>query len=91
MLFDVKDASQLAATRRIKAWAEGLAAIEHGEAVMVNELRCTEPGCPPIETVIAFLLAGAPPVQVKIHKPATEVTEEDVRTAIDKCRVQLTE
>jgi hypothetical protein len=45
--------------------------------VFVSELACVEPGCPPIETVIALLGRGDP-VQHTIHKPAAEVTELDV-------------
>jgi len=31
------------------------------DAVVVNELACTQPGCPPIETVVALLRAGSEP------------------------------
>jgi hypothetical protein len=43
--------------------------------VMVTELRCSEPGCPPIETVIAILSKGANR-QHKLHKRIEEVDEE---------------
>jgi len=71
-----------AAIRAIKIMARPLFDAGEDDAIVVSELRCTEPGCPPIETVVALLRAGSEPRQVKIHKPATEVTEEDLRSAI---------
>ena len=84
MLFDRKERPRVEAVRRVKAWAEPIAATAEGDIIMVNELRCTEPGCPPVETVIAILRPGAAPRQIKIHKPVAEVTENDVRTAVSE-------
>jgi hypothetical protein len=56
-----------------------------GCSILVTELKCTEPGCPPVETVIALLpdpKSGTKKRQVKIHKPLTEITEEEVVRAI---------
>lgn len=50
----------------------------------VAELRCAEPGCPPVETVVAVLGApGGSPRQWKIHKPMSEVTRGDVERLAD--------
>ena len=68
-------------TARVKALVEDI--IDAADVtVLVTELECTEPGCPPIETVIALLGADAN-VQHKIHKPVAEVSVEDVRSALD--------
>jgi hypothetical protein len=40
---------------RIKSWARRLWALPDETTVMVTELECREPGCPPIETVLAVL------------------------------------
>lgn len=45
---------------------------------MVTELRCSEPGCPLLETVIA-ILSESGNRQYKLHKPIAEVGEDDVR------------
>jgi len=71
-----------AAIRAIKAAAATLLGAGEDDAVAVNELRCSEPGCPPIETVIVLLRAGCKPRQVKVHKPVAEVTVEDLQAAI---------
>lgn len=46
--------------------------------VMVSELRCSEPGCPPLETVIAILDGPGRRRQVKLHKSTAEITAKDV-------------
>lgn len=76
------DERRAAAIRALKATARTLFEAADDDAVVVNELSCTEPGCPPIETVVALLRAGSEPRQVKVHKPAVEVTEDDLRVAI---------
>jgi len=48
--------------------------------ILVTELTCTEPGCPPTETVIALMHPGAPR-QYKIHKPLVDVTASDISSA----------
>lgn len=46
---------------------------------MATELRCTEPGCPPLETVVALMgEAGTGQRQFKIHKALGAVSYEDV-------------
>jgi hypothetical protein len=51
-------------------------------AVTVQQLTCREPGCPPVETVIAVL--GAPPRRWTLHHPLTAISDEMVtRLLID--------
>lgn len=47
-----------------------------GFAVTVQQLTCREPGCPPVETVIAVL--GAPPQRWTLHHPLTAISDEMV-------------
>lgn len=85
MLFgDRTDEKRSAAIRALKESARVLMDARDDDAVVVNELRCVEPGCPPVETVIALLRPGAPPRQIKVHKPAVEVTAKDLRTALHR-------
>lgn len=46
--------------------------------VMVTQIECKEPGCPPCETVISLLIVGAPR-KAKVYKPVAEVSVEDLR------------
>ena len=61
----------------VKRWTAEVFRLPESASVLVTELRCGEPGCPPLETVIAILDPG-PPRQVKIPKPVAEVTFLDV-------------
>jgi hypothetical protein len=82
-LFDPReDQGRTAAIRRLKQRSRVLFHAGEDDAVVVSELACTEPECPPIETVIALLRAGHKPHQIKVHKPAVEVTEDDLRAAL---------
>lgn len=67
-------------TARVKQWVIE----ELGDAdgtILVTELACSEPGCPPVETVIALLTEGEQR-QRKIHKPLAEVDRSDVKAAL---------
>jgi nitrate reductase delta subunit len=46
-------------------------------AILVAEVTCAVPGCPPIETVIAFW-SDERRHHFKIFKPVTEVTDGDL-------------
>jgi hypothetical protein len=67
-----------AQVERIKTWARTTWALSDDATIMVTELECREPGCPPIETVIALLEGPGKNTQHKIHKQAGEVSEADV-------------
>jgi hypothetical protein len=69
--------------RALKELAKQLLNATEDDVIVVNELTCTEPGCPPVETVIARLRTGAPPWQIKVHKPAAEVTRADLAHALE--------
>ena len=61
-------------------WAAREITLSEGEGLIVSELACKEPGCPPVETVIGVL--GSSARRVTIHKQASEVTEGDVAIAL---------
>ena len=47
-------------------------------SALAGEIVCGQPGCPPLETVIALLPEGRRPVKFKLYKALAEVTEADV-------------
>ena len=56
-------------------------------SVIVNQLECKEPGCPPVELVLTLLRSkksGRPKLMFKIFKAAIDVTQEEVKAAMDK-------
>jgi hypothetical protein len=63
-------------SRNVKQWVRELFVLSDDATVMVIELRCLEPGCPPLETVIAILSENGNR-HYELHKSIAEVTEED--------------
>jgi hypothetical protein len=83
--FAKKDNSVAENSVKVKRWVE-LWLAEFSEnnkedlnlpTVMVSELKCTEEGCTPIETVISLLHSSAGNKSGKIFKPIKDVTHKD--------------
>lgn len=72
------------ARARIRGWVAELGLDRDDAVVMIQELRCDEPGCPPVETVIAVLALGPGAQTRKIHRAAADVTREDVARAFGR-------
>jgi G3E family GTPase len=51
--------------------------------IVVKEVPCVKPGCPPIETAILVFLKGEPPRLFKIQRPVNDVTFDDVYNLIE--------
>jgi hypothetical protein len=66
----------------IKDWTRTVLNLDDEAIVMVSELQCHEPDCPPIETVIAVMETGKEKQMFKIHKAIDELTEAEVTEAI---------
>jgi hypothetical protein len=70
------------ATERVREWTRARFALTD-ETVMVSELACSVPGCPPIETHVVFWTAAGRH-HFKIFKPLAQVTEDDLPPAFMK-------
>jgi hypothetical protein len=46
--------------------------------VLVAELACTLPGCPPVDTVVVFWTPDGVRHRFRIFKPVVQVTEDDL-------------
>ncbi len=78
-----RGADQAAATERVRGWTRARFALGEDETVMVSEIACTVPGCPPIETHVVFwTTAGRHHFQM--FKPLAEVVENDLPPAFMK-------
>ncbi|MBB3399344.1 MULTISPECIES: hypothetical protein [unclassified Rhizobium] len=69
------------AARAIKQWSRDAFRLGDADAVFVNELACSVPGCPPKETVIVIMSAGRSTRQISVHKAMVDVTEQDIAEA----------
>jgi hypothetical protein len=65
-------------TRDIKQWVRQATRAPDEATIVVSELSCSEPGCPPYEVVMAVLIPGQPPLQKKSHRRLAELTEAEV-------------
>ncbi|MCK7628055.1 hypothetical protein MUU72_34050 [Streptomyces sp. RS10V-4] len=64
----------------LKEAVRRLLGLDEDTSVVIRQLACTEPGCPPLETVIAVLPMDGPGRRWTLHRPAAQVTEDDLRT-----------
>jgi hypothetical protein len=70
-----------AALERVRAWTRARFGLAADVTIMVNELACSLPGCPPRETVVVFWTAPERRHHFKIFKPAAAVVPEDLPPA----------
>jgi hypothetical protein len=81
--FIKKSSENDAALDRLRDWTRLRFALTEDETVMVSELTCAVPGCPPIEMHIVFWTARGRH-HFKIFKPLADVTEGDLPPAFMK-------
>ena len=69
------------AVDRVQGWTRERFSLPENATVMVTELVCTRPGCPPLETVVAFWLADDERRHFKVFKPTADVVAGDLPPA----------
>ena len=81
-LFDSSASNKIspAQLQQLKGWVYQALSLNAENQVSISQLTCTEPGCSPLETVIAVMTQ--PPQTYKIHQPAADIGEEDVVRAL---------
>lgn len=65
------------ALERVRQWTRSRFALPDEATVLVSEVACGLPGCPPIETVIAFWTDDERH-HWKVFKPVAEVMQDDL-------------
>ena len=81
--FSKKGSRGTAALARVRAWTQARFKLADDETVMVSEIACSVPGCPPIETHIVFWTAAGRH-HFKVFKPLAETAEDDLPPAFMK-------
>jgi hypothetical protein len=81
--FTKKSPGHGVALDRVRDWARARFALADGETIMVSEIACSVPGCPPIETHVVFWTALGRH-HFKIFKPLADVIESDLPPAFMK-------
>ena len=68
----------LQALDRVKEWTRVRFKLPQDAAILVTEVACALPGCPPLETVIAFWTGSDQRHQFKVFKRVMEVVSDDL-------------
>jgi hypothetical protein len=72
-----------AALDRLRDWTRSRFKLTADETIMMSEIACGVPGCPPIETHLVFWTAAGRH-HFKIFKPLAAVIEDDLPPAFMK-------
>jgi hypothetical protein len=83
MLGFAKKLENTAAADRVQEWTRTRFALTGEDTVMVSQIACSVPGCPPIETHVVFWTAAGRH-HFKIFKPLAQVSEDDLPPAFMK-------
>ena len=76
LAFGKKSPEHTTALDRVREWVRTRFSLGDG-AILVAEVACAVPGCPPIETVIAFW-SEERRHHFKVFKPVADVVEGDL-------------
>jgi len=68
---------------QVRSWTRARFTLSGDETVMVSEIACAVPGCPPLETHVVFW-TPAGRHHFKIFKPLAAVAEDDLPPAFLK-------
>jgi nitrate reductase delta subunit len=83
MLGFKKSPDHAAASDRARGWTRARFKLGDDETVMVSEVACDVPGCPPIETHVVFWTTAGRH-HFKVFKPLADVVEDDLPPAFMK-------
>jgi len=72
-----KGADRSAEQERVLGWTRERFKLDEDETIMVSELPCSDPGCPPVETHVVFW-TPAGRQHFKVYKPLAEVAADDL-------------
>jgi hypothetical protein len=71
------------AVTQVKAWTRLHLRAAPETVLKVNEIACTDPSCPGIETVILVMEPGRKTRAIKVQKPLEDVSEQDIIRALE--------
>jgi hypothetical protein len=79
--FRRKPPGHAAAADQVRDWTRERFGLPEDAAIMVAEVACAVPGCPPLETVVAFWTESDKRHHFKVFKPVEEVVADDLPPA----------
>ena len=76
--FQKKGPEHLTDIRRVKEMVRARFRLDDDIAISVSELVCAQPGCPPLDTVVAFWTAPERRHHFRVFKAVADVVEDDL-------------
>ncbi len=73
-----RSAAHCQALDRVGEWTRERFGLPAESAILVAEVSCATPGCPPLETVVAFWTLDATRHHFKVFKPVEAVVADDL-------------
>jgi nitrate reductase delta subunit len=73
-----KSSDHALALERVRQWTRERFKLADDVPILVAEIACGLPGCPPLETVVAFWTAADRRHQFKLFKQVAEVVRDDL-------------
>ena len=86
-----KGPAHLGAVERVKDWTRARFALGENDTVVVTEVASGLPGCPPLETIVAFFTSGDVRHHFKVFKAVGDVGEDDLPPSWMKPALALAE
>ncbi|WP_370103126.1 hypothetical protein [Streptacidiphilus sp. MAP12-20] len=66
----------------MKAQARRQLGLDEQDIVVIRQLDCSEPGCPPVETVVAVLAVDSTSRRWALHHPVADITPDLLAEAL---------
>ncbi len=86
MPLDLLDSAQSPRRREnhanLKRWTRELLELGNECTLTISELRCAEPDCPDLETVIGISVTPGQWHKLRVPKPSAEVTRADLAALV---------
>jgi len=73
-----KRPEHLQALDRVREWTRARFKLAQDAPILVSEVACGLPGCPPLETVVVFWIDGDTRHHFKVFKRVEEVVPDDL-------------
>ena len=87
----MKNEERIQALGRVRVWTRERFTLPDEVTILVSEMACKLPGCPPLETHVLFLTSGGKRHHFKVFKPVGEVVMDDLPYAWLKDTLALPE
>jgi hypothetical protein len=79
--FVKKTQAHVAALERVREWTRLRFDLAEDATILVTQVSCRLPGCPPVETAVVFWTEGDRRHQFKLFKPVEQVVPDDLPPA----------